>query len=321
MRAAVQEGYGGPQVVRLRTLPHPIPPAGQVLVRVRAASANAMDGHLLRLPLPMRMFMGVRRPKLTVPGVDLAGVVEAIGAGVTRFKPGDAVFGSARGAFAEYTVAGEDKLAIKRPELSFAQAATLGVAGITALQGLRDEAGVRAGQRVLIHGAGGGGGTFAVQLARALGARVTAITGPRNVELVRSLGPDLVLDYSREDVARRPERYELCFDVAATRSLSDCLRVLEPGGILLRVGAPKEGGWLRLLMSLIALTVRRPFSRRRMRILMAKSNASDLQILQDFVTQGKLRPAIDRSYPVSQVADALGYVASGQARAKVVIEM
>jgi NADPH:quinone reductase-like Zn-dependent oxidoreductase len=242
----------------------------------------------------------------------------AVGPGVTRFVPGDQVFGSAPASFAEYVRAREDRLLPKPPELPFEQASTLNVAGHTALQALRDHANVQPGQRVLIYGAGGGVGTFAVQIAKALGARVTAVTGPRNVDVVRSLGADLVIDHTKERVSRRPERYDAVIDIAATRSLGELRRVLTPEGILIQVGAAKHGGWIGIFGRIIALLVRKRMGQ-RVKFFVAKSGTSDLEFLLGLIAAGKLRPAIDRTYPLSEAREAVRYVGTGEARAKVVI--
>src|SRR5438093_13003144 len=243
MKAIVQHGSGSADVLQLREIDKPVVTDGSVLVRVRAASVNALDWHSVHGgKLVQAVSDLMRQPEQPVRGVDVAGHVEAVGAGVTRFAPGDEVFGGAPAAFAEYARAREDGLVLKPRNLSFEQAAAVGVAGRTALQGLRDKAQVKPGQRVLICGAGGGVGTFAVQIAKALGAHVTAVTSTRNLELVRSLGPDEVVDYTKEDFAQRGGRYDAIFDVAGNRSVSDMRRVLVPNGILLLVGADKRGG-------------------------------------------------------------------------------
>jgi|SRR6185295_3387445 len=320
MKALVQEGYGSADVLHLREIARPAVPDGGVLVRVRAASVNAADGHFLHGQIPVRLMMGFRRPKVPVRGMDLAGQVEAVGKDVTRFKPGDEVFGSAPGTFAEYAVAVEDRLAPKPHRVTFEQAAAVPVAGLTALQGLRDQARVQLGQRVVVYGAGGGVGTFAVQIARALGAHVTAVTGPGNVDLVRSLGPDELIDYTREDFTRRSERYDVFFDVAANRPLADCRRVLTPDGALVMAGAPK-GGAFTLVARLLGVAVRSRFGRRRIGMVMAKVKREDLAALAELLESGKVSPAIDRTYSLEQAADAVRYVASGRARAKVVIRV
>ena len=318
MRAIVQEGYGSADVLKLREIERPAVADDGVLVRVHAASVNALDAHLVHMPLVARVFFGLPSPRVAVRGVDLAGTVEAVGRNVTRFKRGDEVFGVAPGAFAEYASTKEDRLAAKSPGLTFQQAAALPVAGVTALQGLRDTARVQAGQRVLVHGAGGGVGTFAVQIAKALGAHVTAVTGTRNLEVVRSLGPDRIIDYTREDFTRQRERFDVFFDVAATRPLRDCLQVLVPAGTFVAAGAPK-GGLTVLLGRLLALRAASVFTSRRIPSFMARIRPDDLVALQELVEAGKITALIDREYPLHEVPDAIRYVKSGQGRAKVVI--
>jgi len=318
MRAIVQEGYGSADVLKLREIALPTVADDGVLVRVHAASVNALDSHLVYSLLPGRGFFGPPSPRRAVRGVDIAGTVETVGRSVTRFKPGDAVFGVAPGAFAEHASTTEDRLAAKSPRQTFQEAAALPVAGVTALQGLRDKAGVQPGQRVLIHGAGGGVGTFAVQIAKALGAHVTAVTGPRNLEVVRSLGPDRVIDYSREDFARLGERFDVFFDVAATRPIRDCLGVVVPKGAFVVAGAPKSG-LTALLGRLLALLATSPFTSRRIAFFTARARHDDLALLQELIEAGKITPAIDREYPLHEVPEAIRYVHSGQGRAKVVI--
>jgi NADPH:quinone reductase-like Zn-dependent oxidoreductase len=318
MRAIVQDGYGSADVLVLREIDRPAVSDDGVLVRVHAASVNALDSHLVYMHRPARPFFGLTRPRVAVRGVDIAGTVESVGKNVSRFKPGDAVFGVAPGAFAEYASTKADRLAAKSPRLTFQQAAALPVAGVTALQGLRDKARVQPGQRVLVHGAGGGVGTFAVQIAKALGAYVTAVTSTRNVEVVRSLGPDRVIDYTREDFARLEERFDVFFDVAATRPIRDCLDVLLPKGTFVGAGAPK-GGLAQIIGGLLARVAITPFTSRRMVSLMARIRHDDLVTLQDLVESGKITASIDCEYPLHEVADAIRYVHSGQGRAKVVI--
>jgi len=318
MRAIVQQGYGSADVLELREIALPAVADDGVLVRVHAASVNALDSHLVYMPLPARVFFGLPRPRVAVRGVDIAGTVEAVGRNVTRFKPGDAVFGVAPGAFAEYASTKEDCLAAKSPRLTFQEAAALPVAGVTALQGLRDKAALQPGQRVLVHGAGGGVGTFAVQIAKALGAHVTAVTGTRNLEVVRSLGPDRIIDYTREDFASQGERFDVFFDVAATRPIRDCLRVLVRKGAFVVAGAPK-GGLTALLGRLLALLATSPFTTRHIAFFTARVRADDLVTLQAMIEAGKITAAIDREYALPDVPDAIRYVKSGQARAKVVI--
>ena len=320
MKALVQEGYGSADVLHVRDIPRPELMEGGVLVRMRAASVNALDWHTTHGGLLLEIIAKIMRQQdEPVRGVDLAGIVEAVGPHVTRFKPGDEVFGGAPASFAEYARAREDRLLLKPRDLPFEQAATVNVAGLTALQGLRDHAQVKPGQRVLIHGAGGGVGTFAVQIAKALGAHVTAVTGPRNVEIMRSLSPDEVIDYTKEDFARRPERYDAVLDISATRSLSDLRRVLAPNGMFVQVGAPKSGGWIGIFARIINVMVRARVLRQRVKFYVAQSNPEDLVYLRDLIEAGKLRPVIDRTYPLSEAREAVRYVGTGQARAKVVI--
>lgn len=322
MRAIIQDGYGSADVLSVREIDKPVLTAGRVLVKVHAASVNALDWHNVHGGLVLRVVGSVMRQKdVPVRGVDLAGRVEAVGPGVTRFAPGDEVFGGAPEAFAEYASAREDSLVMKPEGLSFEHAAAIGVAGRTALQGLRDIAKVKPGQRVLICGAGGGVGTFAVQIAKALGAHVTAVTSPRNLDLVRGLGPDELIDYTQEDFTRRARRYDVIFDVAANRSLSELRRVLAPGGTLVMVGAAKRGGFLGIFARIGAALVRSRLLRQRIVFFMARSSLDDLVVLKELIEAGKVRPVIDRTYPFSEAAEAVRYMGSGQARAKVVITM
>lgn len=319
MKALVQEGHGSADVLHLREIPKPALTEGRVLLRMRAASVNALDWHTTHGGLLLEIIGKIMRSRDDpVRGVDVAGTVEAVGPGVTRFTPGDEVFGAAPASFAEYVLAREDRLLLKPGGLSFEQAAAVNVAGRTALQALRDHAQVRPGQRVLIHGAGGGVGTFAVQIAKALGAQVTAVTGPRNLDIVRSLGADEVIDASTDDVARRPERYDVIIDIAATRSVSDLRRVLVPSGIWVQVGAAK-GGWIAIFGRLINVTLRKRLLRQRVTFFVAQPGLDDLVFLTDLIEAGRLRPVIDRTYPLSEAREAIRYVGTGQARAKVVI--
>jgi len=320
MKAIVQEGSGSADVLHLREIDRPELPDDRVLVRVRAASVNALDWHTVhggRLVSAVGFLL--RQPTFPIRGADLSGHVEAVGKNVTRLRPGDAVFGTARGTFAEFTIAREDRLVLKPPQLSFAQAGAMGVAALTALQGLRDRGQVAPGTRVLIHGAGGGVGTFAVQIAKALGGHVTAVTSTRNLELVRSLGPDEAIDYTNEDFTRHPERYDVIFDVAATRSFADCRRVLRPNGKIVLTGAAK-GGMVRTLSRALAGIVRsRYFGSRWLVPFLATVTYEDLIVLKELVEAGKVCPVIDREYTLSEAAEAVRYVGTGQARAKVVI--
>lgn len=319
MKAIVQEGSGSADVLKLREIERPAVTEGRVLLRVRAASVNALDWHSVHGGAILEIASRIMRSKDDpVRGVDVAGVVEAIGPGVTRLSVGDEVFGGAPASFAEYASASEKGVVLKPKGLSFEQGAAVGVAGRTALQGLRDHGHVKPGDRVLIYGAGGGVGTFAVQIAKALGANVTAVTGPRNVDVVRSLGADLVIDYAKEDVTRRSERYDAIYDVAATRPLGHLMRVLAPGGTLVMAGAAK-GSMIGIFARIASAMLRSRIRKQRVVFYVAKSNLDDLVVLKDMMEAGKIRPVIDRTYPLSEAAEAVRYLGTGQARAKVVI--
>ena len=318
MKAIVQDGYGSPDVLKLREIEMPVVGDDRVLVRVSAASVNAADWHLMRM-LPHLIGMLLRSSRSSVRGFDVAGHVEAVGKNVTRFKPRDEVFGTGIGTFAEYVTTSEDRLAPKPRNLTFEQAAAIPVAGVSALQGLRDKAHVQPGQRVLIYGAGGGVGTFAVQIAKSLGAHVTAVSSTRNVDLVRSIGADEVIDYTKEDFAKRGQRYDVLFDIGANRSFADCRRVLVPDGTLVLAGAPK-GLWAILSRLLKAQLLSRIGSQ-RIASFLARVRHEDLVVLKELVEAGKLSPVIDRQYPLSEVPDAVRYVGTGDARGKVVISV
>jgi NADPH:quinone reductase-like Zn-dependent oxidoreductase len=315
MKAIIQERYGSPDGLALREIETPVPGETQVLVRVRAASLNAMDWHLMHR-LPHLIGAVLRMPRSPVRGGDLAGTVEAVGSKVTRFKPGDEVFGVGIGSFAQYAAASEDRLAPKPRNLTFEQAAAIPIAGCSALQGLRDKGQVKPGQRVLIYGAGGGVGTFAVQIAKALGAHVTAVTHTRNVDLMRSLGADDVIDYTREDFARRAQRFDVVFDNGANRSHADCQRVLVPNGTLVLCGVPNEA-WPLLSRMLKGMLTPRAGTRRL--TFLARIGHADLVVLKDLAEAGKLSPVIDRQYPLREVPDALRYLGTRQAKGKIVI--
>ena len=321
MKALVQEGDGSADVLHVRDIQRPALAADRVLIKVRAASVNALDWHSVHGGAILTIASKIMRSKdQPVRGVDVAGSVESVGENVTQFKPGEEVFGNAPASFAEYASGLPASLAVKPANVSFEEAAAVGVAGRTALQGLRDVAGVRPGQRVLIHGAGGGVGTFSVQIAKALGAHVTAVTGPTKVDIIRALGADEVIDYSKEDFTQRPARFDVVFDVAATRSIGALRQVLVPGGVLVLVGAAKQGGAAIFLRILSALVRSRVF-KQQVRFMVAKQDPRDLPYLSGLLESGQLTPRIDRSYPLSEGAEAVRYLGTGQARAKVVITM
>ncbi|MFF4354887.1 NAD(P)-dependent alcohol dehydrogenase [Streptomyces sp. NPDC001530] len=323
MKAIAQDRYGSPDVLELREFDQPVPAGKDVLVRVHAVSINARDWHLMRGdPYLARLAFGVRRPKVKILGTDFAGRVEAVGPDVKRLRPGDEVFGEADAAFAEYVSAPEDVLDTKPADLTFEQAAALPLAANTALIGLRDVAQVRAGQRVLINGASGGVGTFAVQMAKAYGAEVTGVCSARNADLVESLGADRVIDYAKEDFTRDGQRYDLVFDLVGNRSLTEFRRALTPTGtVILSGGGVSEGGSLIGPMGLImrgqALA---PFVRHKLGQLMAKPSGENLAELRKLVECGKLVPVIDRTYgSLSEVPEAIRYMEVEHVRAKVVV--
>jgi NADPH:quinone reductase-like Zn-dependent oxidoreductase len=321
MKAIIQPRYGSPDVLELRDVDKPAVDDDRILIKVRAASVNAYDWHMMRgLPYVMRMSEGLRKPKVTGAGMDLAGEVEAVGKNVTQFKPGDAVFGERSGAFAEYVSALPENFALKPAALSFEQAAAVPMGGFTALQGLRDKGQLRPGQRVLINGAAGGVGTFAVQIAKALGAHVTAVTSTPNLDLVRSLGADEVIDYTKTDFTRSGQRYDLILDVGADRSLAACRRVLSATGTLVIVGAPAGGRRTGpILFRMLGAIVWSKFASRKLLPFLAKRSNADLVVLKDLIDAGKITPVIDRTYPLSETAAAIRYQEQGHARGKVVI--
>ncbi|HYN90226.1 MAG TPA: NAD(P)-dependent alcohol dehydrogenase [Ardenticatenaceae bacterium] len=319
MKAMVITRYGSPDVLELQDIDRPVVGDDDVLVRVRAASVNPYDWHIMRgLPYLVRTDSGLRRPKNTRLGVDLAGQVEAVGKNVSQFQPGDEVFGGRWGAFAEYVVGQERHFVLKPANLPFEQAAAVAAAGCTALQALRNKGRLQPGQRVLINGAAGGVGTFAVQIARAFGADVTGVCSTRNLDMIRSLGADHVIDYTREDFTRLGQRYDLILDVAANRSLLEYRRVLDANGILVLVGAP-DGRWLGPVARPLGALVLSRFVSQKMLPFLAKQTKGDLAALKELIEAGKITPVVDRIYPLSQTPDAIRYLETGHARGKVVI--
>ncbi|MEO5885696.1 MAG: NAD(P)-dependent alcohol dehydrogenase [Candidatus Limnocylindrales bacterium] len=319
MQAIVQDRYGSADVLELNEVEKPTPREREVLVRVRAAGVNALDWHFMRgSPFVMRPVIGLRRPKPARRGVDVAGTVDSVGTDVTQFRPGDEVFGLCSGAFAEFVCAGEERFVAKPTNLSFEQAAAVPLAAMTALQGLRDAGRLRAGQRVLIIGASGGVGTFAVQIAKALGAEVTGVCSGRNRDLVRSLGADHVIDYTTEDFTRSRQRYDLIFELAGTRSSSDIRRALTPGGTLV-LSSGAGGRWLGPLGRMVKAMVLSRFVRERLVVLSTTENNADLVVLKDFIEAGKVSPVIDRRYRLGEAPAAIRYVESGHTQGKTVI--
>jgi len=323
MKAVMQEGSGtAAKALQFREIPVPTITDDEVLLRVLATSVNAADYHAMHGGFIVTVVGKVMRsPEKSVAGSDASGHVEAVGANVKTLRPGDAVFGVARGALAEYAVGNERGLVAKPARLSFAQAGAIGVAATTALQAVRDHGKVKAGDRILIFGAGGGVGTFAVQIAKALGAHVTAVTGPRTAELVRGLGADEVVDYTKEDVLRRPARYDAVIDIAATRRLGQLRGALTPEGTLVMVGASKSGGMVGILLRILAQVIRRKVFGQRVIMFIAKLRQSDFKYLSELIEAGKLTPQIEREYAFAEAREAYDYAGSGKARAKVVINV
>ncbi len=319
MRAIVYTEYGSPDVLQFTEIAKTTPKDGEVLIRIHAASVNSLDWRIMRgKPLFIRLMMGgLRRPKITRPGVDVAGRVEAVGRNVTEFKSGDKVFGSCRGAFAEYACTSESALVMKPANVTFEQAASVPIAAITALQGLRDEGRIQRGHKVLVDGASGGVGTYAVQIAKSLGAEVTAVCSTRNVDTARSIGADQVLDYTREDFTKNGQRYDLIIAANAHRSIFDYRRALNQDGIYVMAG----GGWVQIFQALLLGPLLSLIGSKKMRFFMAKLKKSDLVLLKDLLEAGKIVPVIDRRYALSDTAEALRYLEEGHASGKVVITM
>ena len=323
MKAIVQDRYGGPEVLEFRDIDQPVPTDNQVLVQVHAAGLHRGDWHIMTgLPYMIRLAvptLGLRRPKVPVLGMDVAGRVEAVGARVTRFRPGDEVFGWCDGSFAEYACAGEDHFAAKPAALSFEEAAVVPISGFAALQGVRDVGEVQPGQQVLVIGAAGAVGWFAVQLAKAFGARVTGVASTTQVELVRSVGADEVIDYTRQDVTDGTRQWEVIIDTGGRRTLSQLRRALTPNGTLVIVGG--EGGGRLMggfLRNLRAPLVSR-FVGQRLRMLVSKERQEDLEVLRELLEAGKLRPLIGRTYPLGEAPEAMRALEAGNTRGKIVI--
>ena len=323
MKAIVYCDYGLANL-KLENIEKPIPNDDQLLVKVRAASVNPYDWHFIEgTPKIMRLMgVGLRKPKNTQLGVDFAGTIEAVGKNVTQFKPGDDVFGGRGGAFAEYVCRrAEGAVALKPASITFEQAASVNIAGITALQAIRDKGKVQPGQKVLINGASGGVGTFAVQIAKSFGADVTGVCSTRNVDLVRSLGADHVIDYTKEDFAKGTERYDVILDNVPNHSLSECRHILNPKGkyVMIGGGGPNDSRWIGPFGRVIHALLVSPFISQKMGMMMADANQKDLTVLADMMQSGKVKPVIDRTYKLSEVPAAIAYLEEGHARGKVVI--
>ncbi len=317
MQAVVQDTYGTEAVLQSREIPKPVIADNEVLVRVHAASVHVGDSILMSgSPYVMRMATGLRRPKNRVPGTDIAGTVEAVGTDVKGLRPGDEVFGWCTGAFAEYASASEDQFVPKPANLTFEQAAAVGVSATTALQILRDDGHIQPGQKVLINGASGGVGTFAVQIAKAFGAEVTGVTSTKNLDLVRSIGADHVVDYTREDFRKGGPRYDFILDNVGDRSMAETRRALTPTGTLLSNGGGHAGG---KLSRVIRATVASMFVRQQGKPTVKTQNRADLVALKQLVDAGKVTPVIDATYSLRETPTAIGRVAAGHARGTVVI--
>jgi len=323
MKAIVYCDYGLANL-KLQDIEKPTPTDDQLLVRVRAASVNPYDWHFVEgSPKIIRLFgIGLRKPKDTRLGVDFAGTVEAVGKNVTKFKPGDEVFGGRGGAFAEYVTPRADRaVALKPATVSFEEAAAVNIAGLTALQGVRDKGKVQSGQKVLINGASGGVGTFAVQIAKNFGADVTGVCSTRNVDLVKSLGADRVIDYTKEDFTKSNEHYDVILDNVANHSLSDCRHVLTPKGkyVMIGGGSAHQQGWIGSMGKPLKALVMKPFVSQQMGMMMAEMNQSDLNYFAEMMQSGKVKPVIDRTYKLNEIQQAIAYVEEGHARGKVII--
>jgi NADPH:quinone reductase-like Zn-dependent oxidoreductase len=320
MDAIVQDMYGSADVLELREIDAPVVGDDDVLIRVQAASAFIGDWHIMTgLPYLGRLAFGLRRPKIRVRGQDVAGLVEAVGSNVTGFQPGDEVFGTCDGSFAEFATARADTLAPKPANLTFEQAATVPTTGSTALQALRDRGKVQAGQSVLIIGAAGGIGSFAVQIAAAFGAHVTGVCSTTKVDLVRSIGADDVIDYTREDFADSGRRFDLILDIAGNRSVSHLRRALAPRGTLVIVGGEGGGRWFGGIDRQLRAMVLSPFVRQKLGTFISKANSADLVVLQELIEAGTLTPVIDSTYALGEVPQAIRHLDEGHARGKVVI--
>ena len=324
MKAIIRREYGSPEVLKLEEVEKPVPKENEILVKVRAASLNAADGHFMRGPRMVRIVTGLRKPRDIRAGIDVSGTVEAVGKNITRFKAGDEVFGSAKGSLAEYALTVEKALSIKPANITFKQAASVAVAGLTALQGLRKGT-IQSAHKVLINGASGGVGTFAVQIAKSFGTEVTGVCSTPNLEMVRSIGADYVIDYTKENFTNNGTRYDLLFDNVSNYSLSERRNVLTPRGICVIAGAGGSGPHYDRMMAATAGNLKAmalsPFIRQKFVAFIAKAKSEDLGVLRDHMEGGKVVPVIDRTYPLSEVQAAMRYLEEGHARGKIVIKV
>lgn len=321
MKAIICDKYGSPDVLKLKEVQKPTPKADEVLVKIQAASANPLDWHRMRgAPFLVRLGEGLLKPNNPMLGADIAGRVEAVGSNVTQFQPGDEVFGDIfLGGFAEYACTTEDKLALKPANLSFVEAAAAPVVAFTALQGLRDKGQIQSGQKVLINGASGGVGTFAVQIAKSFGAEVTGVCSTRNLEMVRSIGADRVIDYTQEDFTKNGQRYDLIFDAVGNRSVSDYEGTLSPQGTCVVVGFTTLSHLFQVI--LLGAWVSRSKGKKIGLMGVAQANKKDLVFTKELLEAGKIVPVIDRCYPLSETPEAIRYLEEGHARGKVIINL
>ena len=323
MKAIVSRCYGPPDALKLEDVEKPTPADDQILVKVHAAAVNPLDFHYMRgTPYIMRMDSGIGTPKNARLGVDFAGTVEAVGKNVTRFHPGDEVFGGRNGAFGEYVAVREDRNIVLKPaNITFEQAASVPIAAITALQALRDKGKIQAGQKVLINGASGGVGTFAVQIAKSFGAEVTAVCSTKNLEMVRKIGADHVVDYTKDDVTQGEQHYDLIVDTVETHSLADYKRVMNPKAIYVMVGGSNDKWMVGLIGTLAYAKILSSSVGQQFSMMLAELNPDDLKIIGDLMQTGKVTPVIDRTYSLNEVPEALRYLEQGHARGKVVISV
>jgi len=320
MKAIVYHEYGPPDVLKCEDVPKPVPKEKEVLIKVRAASINPLDWRFIKgEPRFVRLIARLFKMNIGRPGVDVAGEIEAVGPNVNAFKLGDKVFGSCSGAFAEYVCTAESKVVGIPDNVTFEQAASVNVAGLTAVQGLRDKAQLQRGQKVLINGAAGGVGTFAVQIAKTFGAEVTGVCSTRNLELVRSIGADAVIDYTKEDFTKLATRYDVILDCVGNKSFSECRRVLNPKGRLVMVGGPHDPKIMELLTPLLKALLFSPFMNQKAIPFIAKASQADLSLIGELIATGKLTPVIDRCYNLNEAAAAVRHVEEGHARGKVLI--
>jgi NADPH:quinone reductase-like Zn-dependent oxidoreductase len=320
MQAIVYYQYGGPDVLRCEEVEKAVPRDGEVLIKIRAASLNPYDWHFMRgEPYAIRLMAGIGKPKNKRLGADVAGVVEAVGQNVTQFKPGDAVYGLCQGAFGEYVCTAETKLVKKPDGISFEHAASIPIAALTALQALRDKGKIQPTQYVLVNGASGGVGTFGVQIAKSFGAEVTGVTSMRNIELVRSIGADHVIDYTKEDFTKGTRRYDLILDCVGNHTFAECRGVLNPNGKVIGAGGTTDNWMLKPLSRMITSTLQSMFVSQKPVSIMAKMNQADLLTMNELLSNGKVKPVIDRRCSLSGLPDAMRYLEEGHARGKVIL--